>query len=108
MANFFQGNADLDPSYSNTVDIGYLRRWNKVTFNSSIYHQRSTNVFTFISEDSGQTVEVSENNGSDDLVKVPIIIRNPINLAENNRTGFEFTLSYNPQENQGFSPTLIF
>jgi hypothetical protein len=29
-------------------------------------------------------------------VKVPIIIRNPINLAENNRTGFEFTLSYNP------------
>ena len=96
VANFFQGNADLDPSYSNTVDIGYLKRWDKVTFNSSIYHQRSTDVFTFIAEDSGQTVEVSENNGSDDLVKVPIIIRNPINLAENNRTGFEFTLSYNP------------
>ena len=72
----------LDPSYSNTVDIGYLKRWDKVTFNSSIYHQRSTDVFTFIAEDSGQTVEVSENNGSDDLVKVPIIIRNPINLAE--------------------------
>lgn len=96
VANFFQGNADLDPSYSNTIDIGYLKRWDKVTFNSSIYHQRSTDVFTFIAEDSGQTVEVSENNGSDDLVKVPIIIRNPINLAENNRTGFEFTLSYNP------------
>ena len=98
VANFFQGNADLDPSYSNTVDIGYLKRWDKVTFNSSIYHQRSTDVFTFIAEDSGQTVEVSQNNGSDDLVKVPIIIRNPINLAENNRTGFEFTLSYNPSK----------
>ena len=41
VSNFFQGNADLDPSYSNTIDIGYLKRWDKVTFNSSIYHQRS-------------------------------------------------------------------
>ena len=97
VANFFQGNADLDPSYSNTIDIGYLKRWDKITFNSSIYHQRSTDVFTFISEDSGQTVDLNPDpNNPENPVKVPIIIRNPINLAENNRTGFEFTLSYNP------------
>lgn len=103
VANFFQGNADLDPSYSNTIDIGYLKRWDKVTFNSSIYYQRSTNIFTFISEDSGETVVINENSDetntnetSPNLIRVPIIIRNPINLAENNRTGFEFTLSYNP------------
>ena len=66
VANFFQGNADLDPSYSNTIDIGYLKRWDKVTFNSSIYYQRSTDVFTFISEDSGQTVDVNNDPDNPD------------------------------------------
>jgi outer membrane receptor protein involved in Fe transport len=96
VANFFQGNADLDPSYSNTVDVGYLKRWDKVTFNTSIYYQKSTEVFTFIAEDSGQKVIVSEGESTTDFIEVPIIVRSPINIAENNRTGFEFTLSYNP------------
>ena len=96
VSNFFQGNADLDPSYSNTIDLGYLKRWDKVTFNSSIYHQRSTKVFIFIAEDSGEKVIINENIENNDIVEVPIIIRNPINIAENNRTGFEFTVSYNP------------
>jgi outer membrane receptor protein involved in Fe transport len=96
VANFFQGNADLDPSYSNTVDVGYLKRWDKVTFNTSVYYQKSTEVFTFIAEDSGQKVIVSEGESTTDFIEVPIIVRSPINIAENNRTGFEFTLSYNP------------
>ncbi len=96
VATFFQGNADLDPSYSNTVDVGYLKRWDKVTLNTSIYYQKSTEVFTFIAEDSGQKVIVSEGESTTDFIKVPIIVRSPINIAENNRTGFEFTLSYNP------------
>jgi outer membrane receptor protein involved in Fe transport len=96
VANFFQGNADLDPSYSNTVDVGYLKRWDKVTFNTSIYYQKSTEVFTFIAEDSGQKVIVSEGESTTDFIEVPIIVRSPINIAENNRTGFEFTLSCNP------------
>ena len=96
VANFFQGNVDLDPSYSNTVDVGYLKRWDKVTFNTSVYYQKSTEVFTFIAEDSGQKVIVSEGESTTDFIEVPIIVRSPINIAENNRTGFEFTLSYNP------------
>ena len=96
VANFFQGNAALDPRYSNTVDVGYLKRWDKVTFNTSIYYQKSTEVFTFIAEDSEQKVIVSEGESSTDFIEVPIIVRSPINIAENNRTGFEFTLSYNP------------
>ena len=98
IANFFQGNADLDPSYSNTIDLGYLKRWDKLTFNSSLYYQKSTDVFTFIAEDRGETVLISDNtNGTDfDPVEVPVIVRNPINIAQNNRTGFEFTFSYNP------------
>ena len=67
-----------------------------MTFNTSLYYQTSTDVFTVISEDSGETVAVSENESGTEMVEIPILKRYPINLAKNNRTGFEFTLSYNP------------
>jgi outer membrane receptor protein involved in Fe transport len=53
VSSIFQGNPDLNPSYSNTIDFGYLKRWNNFTFNSSIYYQKSTSVFTFIQQDTG-------------------------------------------------------
>ncbi len=87
--NIFQGNPDIDPSYSNTVDLGYLNKIGKLSLNSSIYYSHATDVFTFISEPTGETVTV---NGT----SVPIIRRLPINLATNDRYGFEFTASYRP------------
>ena len=89
ITNVFQGNPDIDPSYSNGIDLGYLNRFGKLTLNTSVYFQRSTDVFNFISEDTGQTTIL---NGEE----VPIIRRTPINLARNDRYGFEFTLTYNP------------
>ncbi|MCB0445743.1 MAG: TonB-dependent receptor family protein, partial [Gelidibacter sp.] len=87
--NLFQGNPDLEPSYSNKVDFGYLNRFGKVTLNSSIYYEHATDVFTFISEDTG---EVTVINGT----PINVIKRTPINLATNDRYGFEFTLTYRP------------
>lgn len=81
--NFFTGNVDLDPTYTNSFDLGYLNKWNKVTLNSSIYYQRSTDIFQFVSEETGDTF-----NG------IPIIRRRPINLSSEDRYGFEFTGSY--------------
>ncbi|MCD2259042.1 TonB-dependent receptor domain-containing protein [Psychroserpens luteolus] len=89
--NLFQGNPDLDPSYSNTVDLGYLNRFGKMTLNSSIYYTRATDVFTFVSLDTGDTAIVGG-------TEVPIIRRSPINLATNDRYGFEFTLTYRPSK----------
>ena len=34
--SYFQGNPELDPSYSNRVDIGYIKQFKKVTLNSSV------------------------------------------------------------------------
>src|SRR5690606_36394090 len=87
--NLFQGNPDINPSYSNKVDLGYLNKLGKVTLNSSIYYERATDVFTFISEDTGDFALI---NGTE----IPIIRRTPINLATNDRYGFEFTLTYRP------------
>lgn len=89
--NIFQGNPDIDPSYSNTFDLGYLNRFGKMTLNSSVYYQRATDVFTFVSLDIGETTIVGG-------TEVPIIRRTPINLATNDRYGFEFTLTYRPSK----------
>lgn len=89
--NLFQGNPDLDPSISDAFDIGYLNRFGKLTLNTSVYFQHTTDVFNFVSLDSGETAIVGD-------TEVPIIIRTPINLATNDRFGFEFTLSYRPSK----------
>ncbi|MDX1277529.1 TonB-dependent receptor domain-containing protein [Oceanihabitans sediminis] len=87
VTSIFQGNPDLDPSYSGTFDLGYINRFGKFMFNSSAYYQHATDVFNFVSFDTGETVVV---NGED----VPVIQRTPINLSSEDRYGFEFTLSY--------------
>ncbi len=87
--NLFQGNPNLDPSYSNGVDLGYLNRFGKLTLNSSIYFQHATDAFNVISEPTGDTETINNQ-------EVPVIRRTIINLASNDRYGFEFTLTYNP------------
>lgn len=87
--NLFQGNPNLTPSFSNQVDLGYLNRFEKVTLNASIYFQRATDVITFITEDTGE-------NTIFDGQEVSILRRTPVNLAKNDRYGFEFTTSYRP------------
>ena len=90
---FREGNPDLDPSYSNLYDLGYLKRWDKFTFNGSIYYQKATQVIERITEATGELVVVSE----DPLVELPQFRSTSINLSENARTGTEFTLTYTPK-----------
>src|SRR5690606_23491660 len=49
----FIGNPDLSPSYSNTVDVGYLNNFGKLTLNSSLYYTRATETFNFIQQGTG-------------------------------------------------------
>lgn len=88
-SNLFQGNPDLDPSISDAFDIGYLNRLGKLTLNGSVYYQHATDVFSFVSLDTGTTVEIGG-------TEVPVIRRTPINLATNDRYGGEITATYRP------------
>lgn len=91
VTNIFAGNPDLDPTYSNTFDLGYLNRFGdgKYTLSTSIYYSHSTDQFSFVAFDTGETANV---NGQE----VPVIQRNPINLATNDRYGYELNLTYSP------------
>lgn len=83
--NIFQGNPDLDPSLTDAIDLGYLKKWNKLTFNTSAYINITNDAFQFIRKESGLFVE-----------GVPVILSTPINLAKEYRAGFEFNLNYTP------------
>lgn len=107
--NLFQGNPDLDPSFSNTLDLGYYKRFSrKLSLNGSIYYQRTTDAIDFPNFSTGDffdfdnNIIINENDPEfedyniEDLT--PILRRSPVNLATNDRYGFEFTLTYRPNK----------
>ncbi|RUT69250.1 TonB-dependent receptor [Flavobacterium cupreum] len=83
--NIFQGNPDLDPSLTDKFDLGYIKRWDKVTFNTSAYFENTKDVFSFVRYPNGQMVG-----------GIPVIVNTPINVGKEQKFGFEFTLNYTP------------
>ena len=82
--NIFQGNPNLEPAFSNTFDLGYLKKWEKITLTSSVYYQHETQSFARV-EQAAQTQD-----------SIQIIRTIPINLATNTRIGAEAGVLYNP------------
>ena len=86
--NIFQGNPNLQPAYSNAFDLGYLKRWEKLTLTSSVYFQRETESFQRVQDQ----ITISGPNETE----VQVIRTLPINLGINDRIGAELGLLYNP------------
>jgi len=82
--NLFRGNPDINPSLTDAYDIGYLKRWDKLTLNTSLYYNYTTGSFEQVKKETGEKI-----NG------IPVVETTFFNLGENNRLGFEFTLNYN-------------
>jgi hypothetical protein len=99
--NIFQGNPNIDPTYSNGIDLGYLKRYEKLTLNGSVYYRKETGVFTFISENTGDFVLVNE-------ILVPVLRRTPINLASNKQIGLELNANFTQSKNWRLNGSLNF
>jgi outer membrane receptor for ferrienterochelin and colicins len=85
--NIFQGNPDLDPSLTDAIDLGFLKKWRQVTLSTSSYLNITDDSFQFV-----RRIEDREINGT----IFPVTISSPINLAKEYRFGFEFNVNYNP------------
>ncbi len=83
--NLFRGNPDLDPSLTDAIDFGFLKKIGKITLNTSIYYNYTKN--------STQFVRFIEGVNPDNI---PITTTSFVNIGEENRSGFEFTINYNP------------
>ena len=81
--NLMVGNPYLNPSLTDAFDLGFLRKWSKVTLSTSVYYNHSTDAFQFVRKERGDLI-----NG------IPVIINTPFNLGEDNRLGMEVTANY--------------
>ncbi len=79
--NLFRGNPDLDPSLTDSYDLGYLKKWNKLTFNTSMYFNRTKDAVQFV-------------RNTETINNTLVLVTSPVNVGIEDRYGFEFTLSY--------------
>ena len=107
--NIFRGNPDLDPSMTNAFDVGFLKKWKKVTLSTSAYLNITNDPFQFVRRPTGEfattvvdgadivdpvTGEVTPVGGAD--TRTPVILTTPLNIGKEYRFGFEFNVNYNP------------
>ncbi|MEQ3499363.1 TonB-dependent receptor [Tenacibaculum sp. SSH1-16] len=85
--NVFRGNPDLDPTFTNSVDFGYNTRISKLNLGASLYYQYSTDIMQGVSILEQRVIEGETTN---------VTVRQPVNLNNESRYGFEFTTNYNP------------
>jgi len=76
----FIGNPELNPSYANVFELGFLKRWSTFTLNPSLYYQNNKGTI--------QDYIFRDQNG--------IFITTPVNIEGEIRRGIELSALYNP------------
>ena len=77
--NFFKGNPNLNPEYSNSFDLGYLLNWKDGSILTNLYYRNSTNII--------QRVTYIDDKGVTNIT--------PENIGTSDNTGVEFNINYN-------------
>lgn len=75
--NFRGGNPDLDPEYTHSIEVGYLKYWASGSFLTSVYFRRNNNNIERINFQLDEETNISI----------------PINLSTQQNTGLEVTLT---------------
>lgn len=78
--NYWSGNPDLNPEYTDAFEIGHIKYMNRASITSSLYYRYTT----------GKILQIRRVN--DDGVSITL----PQNMAHENSFGAEFTGSYSP------------
>lgn len=76
--NLWSGNPDLDPEYTNSVELGHLKYFEKGSLLSSVYYRYRTGVI--------ERITVVDTSGYSR--------RMPVNLATRHALGLEFNMNY--------------
>ena len=90
--NFWSGNPNLQPEYTDAYELGHLKRWEKGSLNSAIFYRFSTDVFERI------RTQISDTSA----------FTRPVNLAQRNEYGLSLTGSYELLSNWQFNGNLNF
>jgi len=97
VTSFRRGNPFLDPTFTTSIEVDYLKRFKKFTLNTSIFYRQSDGNIERITEETGEIVDlIVGNDSSAPILQVPVLESYPINLSNNKRIGSEFSLTYTP------------
>ena len=73
LLNLSVGNPYLQPEFTDSYEVGYMKGWERFLFNATVYHRASTNVHT-------RVIRLTENN---------VAIQTRENALRRNSTGLE-------------------
>ncbi len=76
--NYFSGNPNLNPEYTHSSELGFLKYWKKGSLLASLYYRYSTDIM--------QRILLTDSLG--------FTQRLPVNLGDKNSFGIEFSGSY--------------
>lgn len=76
----YMGNPELNPSYANVFELGYIKNWHSLTFNPAVYYQYNNGIF----------IDYTFRNDNGVFISTPVNIKNEV------RKGVELSLLYNP------------
>jgi len=79
--NIRAGNPDLNPTYSDSYELGVLQNWNQASFYYALYYRYSTGVVNYITtvDNEGTTFTRPENVGTSDAVGIEVNYSNEFN-----------------------------
>jgi len=85
----FVGNPDMDPAYTDRLELNFVQQSEKLTFNPAVYASRTLDYF-----------EIARDQQVENLFDFATgtIINQPINLSHENRYGIEITTNYRPTD----------
>ena len=99
LTRFRKGNPFLDPTFTTALEVDYLKRFKKVTLNTSIFYRQSNGNIEDINEETGEIVDlVIGDDTNSPLLQVPVLESYPVNLSNNKRIGSELSLTYTPSK----------
>lgn len=82
--NVFRGNPDLNPAFTDVVELGMSKKYKEINLNATLYFNQTKDLFQNIRRISGfKTPE-----------GIDIIFVGPINLDKEDRVGLEVNLGY--------------
>ncbi len=81
--NFWSGNPNLNPEFTDSYEVGYLQYFDKGSITSSVFYRHTNDVIERIRTQISDTSSFTQ----------------PVNLATQDDYGLEFTWSYDPIKN---------
>lgn len=91
--NVRYGNPDLNPTYTNSLELSYITSIGKLMITPSLFYQRTTDM---INQFQRKNVRENGFNELGAMTYEDIFITKPINAGEEDRYGLDLTATYRP------------